>query len=181
MATRAFGSAKRPIGRAHRTDILGDAVTDLRNDIEEAFQIRENEHDGNLLTVPAHTALGNVGVGGYTLSVLEVASGLAAGTPDTGTRTVTLPTASELVAYIGQASGRSAKVGDGFVFVLRSLGSHNLALAGGTGITENDLGNGGTLATVTSGTAGTFKLRVTDINDPAVPMTVDAVEFFRVA
>jgi len=159
---------------------LGDAVTDLRNDIEEAFQIRENEHDGNLLTVPAHTALGAV-TGTVTLSVLEVASGLAAGTPDAGTRTVTLPTASELVAYIGQASGRSAKVGDGFVFVLRSLGSHNLALAGGTGITENDLGSGGTLATVIGGTAGTFKLRVTQLLDPAVPMSVDAVEFFRVA
>jgi hypothetical protein len=41
MASDSFGTKKRPVGRAFREDLLGEALSDLYKDVDDAFETHE--------------------------------------------------------------------------------------------------------------------------------------------
>ena len=88
----------------------------------------------------------------HTLTTAEIIEGIVDGTP-TGNRTITTPTAAEIISALGTQSG----VGQCFelTIVNKAASTHKFTLTAGSGVTivgEPD---------VTADTSGTFIFRVT--------------------
>jgi hypothetical protein len=110
--SRNFGAQRKPSGQAHRTGVLGQAIDDLRSDVDSGFVAAEVEIDnatGRITALEAGPVAG-VGLTSTVTLALPAADPLfdaAAALADTDGFTVTLDgkLVASVLGYIGGGGG----------------------------------------------------------------------------